>query len=271
MTYLEKIDSIVAQIKKTCGTAEIAIILGSGLGDYAEKMQNAKKINYSEIKGFPQSTVVGHAGVWHTGDLFGKKVIMMQGRFHAYEGYPLEEIALPIRVMKKLGVKTIIVTNAAGGVNTSFNPGTLMMITDYINYSGMNPLVGHNYDEFGPRFPDMSYAFDRNLQNIAREAAKENGTNLKEGVYCWFSGPTYETPAEIRMARVFGADAVGMSTVPEVIVANHAGIKCLGISCITNLAAGILDQPLNHKEVMEIGKRVQAEFSGLVDKIIEKL
>lgn len=271
MEYMEKINSIAEQIKAECGTADIAIILGSGLGDYAETMSDSKRLSYTDIVGFPQSTVPGHAGVWHTGKLFGKSVIMMQGRFHSYEGYPMEDVVLPVRVMKKLGVKTIIVTNAAGGVNNSFKPGTLMLITDYINYAGKNPLIGKNIDEFGPRFPDMSYAFDRNLQKIAREASKENGTDLKEGVYCWFSGPTFETPAEVRMARILGADAVGMSTVPEVITAHHAGIKCLGISCITNMAAGILDQPLNHEEVMETGKMVQAEFKNLLNNILKRL
>lgn len=271
MDYISKVNAIAEQIKNKCGTAEIAVVLGSGLGDYADALKDSKRINYSEIDGFPQSTVPGHAGVWHTGKLFNKDVIMMQGRFHAYEGYPMEDVVLPIRVMKKLGVKTLIVTNAAGGVNESFHPGTLMLITDYINYAGKNPLIGRNFDEFGPRFPDMSYAFDRDLQKLAKESAKENKTDLKEGVYCWFSGPTFETPAEVRMARILGADAVGMSTVPEVIVAHHARIRCLGISCITNLAAGILDQPLNHEEVIETGKKVQAEFKNLINSIVKHI
>lgn len=271
MEYMEKIKAIAEQIENECGTADIAIILGSGLGDYADTLENAKKLPYTSIAGFPQSTVAGHAGIWHTGSLFGKKVIMMQGRFHAYEGYPMEDVVLPIRVMKKLGVKIIIVTNSAGGVRESFKPGTLMLITDYINYAGQNPLIGKNIDEFGPRFPDMTYAFDRELQRIAKESAKENNSNLEEGIYCWFSGPTYESPAEIRMARILGADAVGMSTVPEVMVAHHAGIRCLGISCITNLAAGILDQPLNHEEVVETGRMVKEEFKALLNTILKKL
>lgn len=271
MDYMDKINAIAEKIKKECGTAEIAIILGSGLGDYADTLKESVKLPYSEIPGFPQSTVAGHAGIWHTGTLFGKKVIMMQGRFHAYEGYPMEDVVLPIRVMKKLGVKTLIVTNSAGGVRETFKPGTLMLIKDYINYAGMNPLIGKNLDEFGPRFPDMTYAFDRKLQRIAKDSAKENHSNLEEGVYCWFSGPTYESPAEIRMARVLGADAVGMSTVPEVMVAHHAGIRCLGISCITNLAAGILDQPLNHEKVVETGRMVKEEFKALLNTILEKL
>lgn len=271
MDYIEKINSIAEFIEKRTGRADIAIILGSGLGNYAESMKDSKRLPYSEIEGFPVSTVPGHAGVWHTGEMYGKKVIMMQGRFHAYEGYPMEDVTLPIRVMKKLGVKTLIVTNAAGSANVDIGPGSLMLIKDYINYSGRNPLIGKNLDEFGPRFPDMTRAFDPELQNIARKAAKQNGTDLKEGVYCWFTGPTFESPAEVKMVQVFGADACGMSTVPEVIVATHSGIKCLGISCITNYCAGITKQPLTHQEVMETGQLVADEFKKLIDKIVMSL
>lgn len=271
MEYIDKIKSIANFLDKKTGKAEIAIILGSGLGDYAGSLKNAKTIPYSEIKGFPVSTVPGHAGFWHTGDLCGKKVIMMQGRFHAYEGYPMEDVTLPIRVMKKLGVKTLILTNAAGSANKNIAPGSLMMITDYINYAGRNPLIGKNLDEFGPRFPDMSRAFDPDLQNIARTAAKQNGTDLKEGVYCWFSGPTFESPAEVRMAHILGADACGMSTVPEVMVAAHSGIKSLGISCITNFCAGMSSEPLTHQEVIETGKMVAEEFKNLIDNIVMSL
>lgn len=271
MEYLEKLNAIASFIESKTGKAEIGIILGSGLGDYASKLSNSVSIPYTEIPSFPQSTVPGHSGVWHCGELSGKKVFMMQGRFHSYEGYDLKEVTLPIRVMKLLGVKYLIVTNAAGGVNTSFSAGNLMLIEDFINFSGKNPLTGPNYDQFGTRFPDMSQAFDIEMMKITKEVAENMGLNLKKGVYAWFNGPTFETPAEVKMARVLGADAVGMSTVPEVIVAHHAGIRCLGISCITNLAAGILDQPLNHEEVMEAGKLVQNDFRKLIDGVVERL
>lgn len=271
MEYIDRINSIAQFLEKESGRAKIGIILGSGLGDYAENLSNDIKVPYSNIKGFPVSTVPGHAGVWHRGELFGKKVIMMQGRFHAYEGYPMEDVTLPIRVMKKLGVEYLIITNAAGSANKNIGPGSLMLIKDYINYAGRNPLIGKNLDEFGPRFPDMSNAFDKNLQEIAKKAANKNGTDLKEGVYCWFSGPTFESPAEVRMAGILGADACGMSTVPEVMVANHSGIKCLGISCITNYCAGLSDQPLTHEEVMETGKQVSQEFKKLINLIVESI
>ena len=197
--------------------------------------------------------------------------MMMSGRFHSYEGHPMEDVTLPIRVMARLGVKNLIVTNAAGGVNLSFSAGCLMMITDFINLSGKNPLVGENLDEFGPRFPDMSNAYDKDLRALALSCAGELKIDLKQGVYCWMSGPCYETPAEIRMTRILGADAVGMSTVPETIVAVHSGMKVLGFSCITNMAAGVLDQPINHEEVMETGRRVRGEFSALLTSVIEKM
>lgn len=268
--YLNKIEKAAQTISSACGNAEIGIILGSGLGDYAQTLQNAKSIAYKDIPEFPISTVEGHVGQWHTGELHGKQVCMMQGRFHAYEGYDLLDVTLPVRVMRRLGVHTLIVTNAAGGVNTSFSAGDLMLLTDFINLSGKNPLTGPNIDELGPRFPDMSYAFDRELRILALEVAKKQGVPLQQGVYCWMNGPTYETPAEIRMTRIMGADAVGMSTAPEVIVARHADMRVLGLSCITNMAAGILDQPLNHEEVMEVGRQARQKFSKLLDGIIAK-
>lgn len=195
----------------------------------------------------------------------------MRGRFHYYEGYTPEDIVLPVRVMKLLGVRVLIVTNAAGGVNTDFAPGDLMVIRDHINYSGLNPLIGKNHDEFGVRFPDMSKAYDPVLASVAHKTAEGLGIRLRDGVYIWFSGPSYETPAEIRMARTLGADAVGMSTVPEVIAARHCGIDVLGITCITNMAAGILDQPLTSEEVIETGNRVRADFAALIGGIIKAI
>lgn len=268
---LERIHKAAQLLEDSCGRAEIGVILGSGLGEYAKALTDAKSLAYSDIPGFPQSTVPGHAGVWHTGILHGKRVCMMQGRFHAYEGYDLAEVTLPVRVMSLLGVKTLIVTNAAGGVNLDFQPGDLMQITDFINFSGHNPLCGPNLDEFGPRFPDMTYAYDRDLAALAHQKAGELGIKLQKGVYCWFNGPCYETPAEIRMARILGADAVGMSTVPETIVARHCGMRVLGLSCITNMAAGILDIQLDHKEVTAAGERVKDIFRMLIDAVIREM
>ena len=269
--YLAKIDAAAAAIRQHLGGADIAVILGSGLGGYAEALQDAKSLPYAEIPGFPTSTAPGHKGRWWTGTLHGKRVCMMQGRFHAYEGYGMAEVTMPVRVMKRLGVHTLIVTNAAGGVNTSFAPGDLMLLRDFINLSGKNPLTGPNLDDFGPRFPDMSRAYDRDLQSLACDVAHRLGISLREGVYCWLNGPCYETPAEIRMTRALGADAVGMSTVPETIVARHCDMRVLGLSCITNMAAGILDQPLSHQEVMETGERVKDTFRALVDGVIAGL
>lgn len=270
-SYLKKIDAAAAAIEKACGRAEIAVILGSGLGGYVEALEDATFLDYKDIPDFPVSTAPGHAGRWYAGTLHSKRVFMMQGRFHAYEGYDLREVTMPIRVMRQLGVKTLIVTNAAGGVNTAFAPGDLMLMTDFINLSGKNPLTGPNLDEFGPRFPDMTHAYGVKLQRLAEDVAARLGISLQRGVYCWMNGPTYESPAEIRMARTLGADAVGMSTVPETIVARHSGMDVLGLSCITNMAAGILDQPLTHQEVMETGERVKDTFRALVDGVIAAL
>ncbi len=268
---LKKIHKAARVIEEACGRAEIGVILGSGLGDYAKAMKDSESLPYSDIPGFPESTVPGHAGMWHSGVLHGKAVCMMQGRFHAYEGFDLEEVTMPVRVMALLGVKTLIVTNAAGGVNLDFHAGDLMQITDFINFSGRNPLRGPNLNEFGPRFPDMSYAYDRDLAALAHQKAGELGIKLQKGVYCWFNGPSYETPAEIRMARILGADAVGMSTVPETIVARHCGMRVLGLSCITNMAAGILETPLAHDEVVATGERVKDTFRTLVDAVIRDM
>lgn len=271
MDEMKRIDEAAAKVLAVCGKADIGVILGSGLGDYAEALEDAVKLPYSEIPGFPRSTVAGHAGMWCCGTLYGKRVVMMQGRFHYYEGYGMKDVTLPGRVMQKIGVKTLIVTNAAGGVNLGYHPGELMVIGDIFSMTAQNPLIGPNLDAFGPRFPDMSCAFDKELRALAHECANEQGFALREGVYAQMTGPTYETPAEIRMLRTLGADAVGMSTVPEVIVARHGGMRVLGISCITNMAAGILDQPLNHAEVTETANRVKGQFRNLLDRIIEKM
>ena len=256
-------------IREAVGEAEIGVILGSGLGDYVEALEDAKYIDYKDIPGFPQSTAPGHAGRWWTGTLHGKRVCMMQGRFHAYEGYDLDQVTMPVRVMKLLGVKTLLVTNAAGGVNLDFKPGTLMILTDCINFSGKNPLTGPNIPEFGPRFPDMTRTFDRDLIALCEKQAANLGVDcVRKGVYMWFNGPCYETPAEIRMARVCGADAVGMSTVPEVIIARHCDMKILGVSCITNMAAGILDVLLSEQEVIDVAQRTKATFRALLDATI---
>ena len=271
MDEMKRIDEAAAKVLAVCGKADIGVILGSGLGDYAEALEDAVKLPYSEIPGFPRSTVAGHAGMWCCGTLYGKRVVMMPGRFHYYEGYGMKDVTLPVRVMQKIGVKTLIVTNAAGGVNLGYHPGELMVIGDIFSMTAQNPLIGPNLDAFGPRFPDMSCAFDKELRALAHECANEQGFALREGVYAQMTGPTYETPAEIRMLRTLGADAVGMSTVPEVIVARHGGMRVLGISCITNMAAGILDQPLNHAEVTETANRVKGQFRNLLDGIIEKM
>lgn len=261
-------DYIVEKVKFT---PEVALILGSGLGDMAEEAENMIAIEYKDIPNFPVSTVQGHKGRLVFGTLRGRKVVFMQGRFHYYEGYKMEDVVFPVWVFKALGIEKLIVTNAAGGVNTSFKPGDLMIIKDHINYTNNNPLIGRNIDAFGPRFPDMSEAYSKTMAAVVRASAEENGIKLQEGTYVFLTGPSYETPAEIRACRILGADAVGMSTVPEVVAANHCGMKIAGISCITNMAAGILDQPLNHSEVMETADRVKENFSKLIKSIIEKI
>ncbi|MEX1307407.1 MAG: purine-nucleoside phosphorylase, partial [Eubacteriales bacterium] len=249
----KRIEQAVEYLKDRIKAPELLIILGSGLGDYAETFSDAEKIPYSDIPGFPKSTVPGHAGRLVVGEKHGKIVAVMQGRFHCYEGYSPQEVVIPIRVMIKLGCKIMLATNAAGGVNERFHPGDLMLITDHINLAGFNPLMGENHDDLGPRFSDMSYAYDKQLRQLLIDSASKRNIRLQQGVYCLWSGPSFETPAEIVYSRTIGASAVGMSTVPEVIAANHGGMRCAGISFITNLAAGMLDQPLNHEEVLETG------------------
>ena len=249
----------------------IGMVLGSGLGDYAETLEDSVKIPYSEIPNFPVPTVPGHSGAMVFGNKNGQNVVVLQGRIHYFEGLSMREITLPIRVLAALGVKTLILTNAAGGVNTSFRPGDLMLLSDHINYSGMNPLIGPNYDSFGPRFPDMSDLYSVQLRKKVKSAATKAGIRLQEGVYAMYSGPNYETPAEIRMFRILGADAVGMSTVPEALVAGQQGMQVVGISCITNMAAGVLPQKLSHSEVIQTAAQVHDTFQTLIDGILAVL
>lgn len=267
---MKKLDQTVEFLKsKIDYIPEIAVILGSGLGKLADFIEDAKVIPYGDIPNFPETTVAGHEGKLIFGTIKNRKVVAMKGRFHYYEGNDMDIVVYPIRVFKRLGIENLIVTNAAGGVNTSFKPGDLMLITDHISFFSENPLRGVNIDELGPRFPDMSVAYDKDLRALAFESSSKLGIDLKAGIYSYCKGPSYESPAEIRALRNMSADAVGMSTVPETITARHMGMRVLGISCITNMAAGILDQPLNHAEVMETGKQVEKKFSELVSDIIE--
>lgn len=269
---MNKWDEATRTIQKyTSLEPEIGLILGSGLGVLADDIENPVVIPYEEITHFPVSTVSGHKGQLVIGTLHGKNVIAMQGRFHYYEGYTMEEVTFPVRVMKKLGVHSLVVTNAAGGVNQSFTPGDLMIIDDHLNLMGSNPLIGKNDDDFGPRFPDMSRVYDKEYMEIAAASAGELGITLQTGVYAGNSGPVYETPAEVNMIRTLGGDAVGMSTVPESITAAHTGLRVLGISCISNMASGILDQPLTHDEVIATTKSVEESFIKLIHYIIDRL
>lgn len=249
---------------------EIGIILGSGLGDLADEYCE-KAISYSEIPGFEASTVSGHKGRLVFAKINDKKVVMMQGRFHFYEGHSIQKVVFPIKVMKKLGVKTLIVTNAAGGVNVKFKPSDLMIITDHINHMGVNPLIGPNDDSMGERFPDMSNIYTAEYVELARKIAKNLGIDLQEGVYMAFTGPSYETPAEVKMARVIGADAVGMSTVPEAVVASWAKMKVIGLSCICNSAAGVSTVGLSHEDVIHAANVAKEKFKSLVKEIIKEL
>lgn len=269
MKQMEQIDEAKNYIaERVHRSAEIGMILGSGLGVMADELEQAVEISYEDIPHFPVSTVAGHEGKLCIGELSGKQVIILKGRFHLYEGYDAETVTFPVRVLKALGVQKIIVTNAAGGINESFNPGDLMLIEDHINWMARNPLVGPNDPDIGVRFPDMSDAYSERLRQIAQQEAKTLEITLQQGVYIGVLGPSYETPAEIRMMRGLGADAVGMSTVPDVIAARHAGLEVLGISCISNFAAGITKQKLSHEEVTETAERVKEHFIGLIRRII---
>ncbi len=249
----------------------IGLVLGSGLGGFADSLTEAVRVPYAEIPSFPQSTAIGHAGRMVIGRAGEIPVAAMQGRVHQYEGYSAQQVAFPIRVFGRMGIKSVILTNAAGGINLSYSQGALVLLRDHINLQGANPLVGPNDDRFGVRFPDMTHTYSRAYRQIAREEAAKLNLTLHEGVYAGLLGPSYETPAEIEYLRRIGADLVGMSTVAEVIAARHMGLEVLAISCVTNMAAGILDQPLSHAEVMETGERVRTIFEALLRAVIPRL
>lgn len=268
---MQHIAEAAAYIKEQGATdATVGLVLGSGLGDIVNRMDDKIVIDYKDIPHFPVSTVIGHAGQLVYGVLGGKKVLAMAGRFHFYEGYTMDKVIFPVRVMKALGIDNLVITNAAGGINWDFKPGDLMLITDQLNFTGTNPLIGPNEDEIGPRFVDMSHTFDETYMDIARAAADSLDLTLHEGVYMGVTGPTYETPAEIRMFRTLGADAVGMSTVSEVIAARHAGMRVLGISCITNLGSG-MQKDIDHSAVVNTGESVKENFQDLVEKSISMM
>lgn len=251
--------------------ARIALVLGSGLGAFADDLQDAVSLPYTEIPGFMRSTVEGHAGRLVLGKVEDVPLVIMQGRFHYYEGYAFDHVVFPMRVFGLMGIKSLILTNAAGGINVAFDQGALMVISDHLNLMGESPLRGPNDERFGPRFPDMSEVYARDYQETAVDEARSIGIELRRGIYAALSGPNYETPAEVRMLRTLGADAVGMSTVPEAIIARQMGVKVLGLSCITNLAAGVHDEPINHSDVIETGARVHATFKELLRRIIPKI
>ena len=270
MTLSTRIQNAVAYIRsRTAVEPEFGMILGSGLGDFADTLENRLVIPFTDIPDFPAATVPGHTGAFVFGTKHGKSVVCLQGRLHYYEGHPMNVRTMPVRIMAKLGVKLLLLTNAAGGVNKDYRHGDLMLISDHINYSGMNPLIGGHHEDFGPRFPDVTDLYSADLRLKIKLAAVEAGIGLRQGVYMMFSGPSYETPAEIRMARILGADAVGMSTVPEALVAAQCGIRCLGVSCITNLAAGVSPHKLSHQEVMETAAIAHDKFHSLLDLILK--
>jgi len=284
MTYENTVETAEFIKSKYEKSIETAVVLGSGLGAFADEVGNAVKIPYEEIPHFARSTVEGHAGQLVLGEIDGISIAVQQGRFHYYEGYEMEQVIFPMRAFGVLGIKNVILTNAAGSTSMEMTPGSLMLISDHLNCMSVNPLRGKNDERFGPRFPDMTEVYDRELQRIAAEEAAglakerfENGIDeklvefLHRGVYCALSGPTYETPAEVHLYRLLGANAVGMSTVPEAIAARHQGMKVLGISCITNFAAGMTDEPINHKEVMETGAKVAEVFKELLRRMIQRI
>lgn len=266
----EKLEACVKAVKeKTDFVPDVALVLGSGLGGFAENIKIETEISYSEIPGFPVSTVPGHAGKFIFGYLDNVKIVCMKGRVHFYEGYQISDVVLPARLMKMLGAKILFLTNAAGGLGEGFKAGDLMLITDHVSIFAPNPLIGPNVDELGPRFADMSEVYNKDLQDVIRKAAKDNGIDLKEGVYCQLTGPSFESPAEIRLLGKLGVSAVGMSTVNEAIAANHMGMRICGVSCISNLAAGISEQPLCHEEVQEAADKAAPLFTKLVTESIK--
>ena len=267
----DRVAEAAAFVRQATGERpDVAVVLGSGLGDFAARLEQASSLPYGDIPHWPRSAVIGHAGVLGAGRLAGRRVLTLAGRAHFYEGHAMSTVTFAVRVLGLLGVKTLVLTNAAGGINTTFASGTLMVIDDHINLFGTNPLVGANEDRFGPRFPDMTEVYSRRLRAVADTAGQALGVELPHGIYAGLHGPSYETPAEIRYLRAIGADAVGMSTVPEAIVARHMGVEVLGVSCITNMAAGILDAPLDHAEVMETAARVKGQFAALLEAIIAR-
>lgn len=272
---IEEIDEVTDAVRSKINVKpRVGIILGSGLNDLAASVENAVTIPYGDLPHWPVSTVEGHAGRLVVGDLEGQPVFVMQGRVHYYEGYSMGQVTLPVRVMQRLGLEMMVVTNAAGGVNPDFVPGDVMLITDNLNLmgmSGLNPLMGPNLDELGPRFPDMSQAYDRELMSIARKVAKDSGINLREGVYCGLSGPSFESPADLRFLRLAGSDAVGMSTVPEVIVANHGGLRSLGLSGISNKANLDGSTVTTHQEVIEAGKIITPKMETIIRGVLKTI
>jgi purine-nucleoside phosphorylase len=267
---LRRLDEAVSVIQAASPLRpRIGLVLGSGLGAFAQTLEAASVLPYSDLPHFPSSTAEGHRGALVVGRSAGAPVAVLAGRAHFYEGYPLERVVFPVRVLGRMGIETLVVTNAAGGVNTTFAPGELMIIQDHINLMGANPLTGPNPDALGPRFPDMTRTYDEELIRVAEEACRAAGMVAHVGTYIAFPGPSYETPAEIRMARGLGADAVGMSTVPEVIAARHMGMRVLGISCITNMAAGVLDRALDHREVLAVGEQVRAGLLVVLARVVQ--
>ncbi|MCX6543080.1 MAG: purine-nucleoside phosphorylase [Acidobacteria bacterium] len=272
MDDYSKIQDAAAFVRERVGDVpRVAIVLGSGLGDLAQTLDASVSMPYATIPGWPVSTVIGHAGQLVVGRVRGHRVAVLSGRAHFYEGYPMASVVFATRVIGAAGVKSVILTNAAGGINTSFSQGALMVIDDHLNLVGTNPLIGPNDERLGPRFPDMTEVYSKRLRGLADEAASHIGQVLAHGVYAGLHGPSYETPAEIRYLRTIGADAVGMSTVAEAIVARHMGMEVLGLSCITNMAAGVLPQVLNHAEVMETAQRVKGAFIALLQEIVEHI
>ena len=270
--YRQRVDEAVAAVRdRAGGVPDVAIVLGSGLGDFAGRLRDAVSLPYGDLPHWPASKVIGHEGRLVIGSLGARRVAALSGRAHFYEGHDLRTVTFATRVMARLGVKALILTNAAGGINVRLTPGMLMLIDDHINLLGSNPLVGPNEEAFGARFPDMSEVYSKRLRDIADAVAREQQLAVGHGVYVAVHGPSYETPAEIRYLRTIGADAVGMSTVPEAIAARHMGVEVLGISCITNMAAGVLPQPLDHHEVMETARRVRGRFVALLETIIARL
>jgi purine-nucleoside phosphorylase len=272
MSYYDQVKEAADVIRtKVRDIPEVAIVLGSGLGDFAGTLGNSVSLPYGDLPHWPQAKIIGHEGRLVIGTVRGRTIAALSGRCHLYEGHDLGTVTFAIRVLGLLGVGTVILTNAAGGINTSFSQGALMVIDDHINLTGHNPLVGPNEDRFGPRFPDMTQVYSSRLRHVADEAGRHINLPLPHGVYVALLGPSYETPAEIRYLRTIGADAVGMSTVPEAIAARHMGVNVLGISCITNMAAGVLPQPLDHNEVMATAKRVRGQFIALLEEIVERV